>query len=113
MSDPLFHGLLQTGYSTIFVRRKISRHERLRPPRPVAALVGNDRGQKGRRSLNSHTDVERPPAVPELHPGMKLTQAQGFLGLRDRGAADAGEDEFVPELVELCELGIFPRLFTS
>lgn len=55
----------------------------------------------------------RAAAIPVLHPGMKLAQAQGFLGLRDRAPADAGEDELVPELVELAEFGIFPRLFTS
>lgn len=93
--------------------RKVSRSEWLRPQLGVAALVGQDRCQECRSALHTHTDMERAAAISVLHPGMKLTQAQGFLGLRDRGAADAGEDEFVPELVELGELGIFPRLFTS
>lgn len=95
------------------MRAEISRGERLRPQLGVASLVGEDRRQERRSTLHAHTHVERATAISVLHPGVKLAQAQGFLGLRDRAPADAGEDEFVPELVELGEFGIFPRLFTS
>ncbi len=97
----------------LIVRREIRDGVRRGPLLRVAGLVGQDHGQQGRRALDPHTKMERPTALPELNPGPELAQAQVFFGLRDRGAADAGEDEFVPELVEGGELFVFPRSLTS
>lgn len=95
------------------MRAEIGRGERLRPQLDVAPLVGQDRREEPRCPLHTHTYVERTTAIPVLHPRVKFAQTQGFLGLRDRAPADAGEDELVPEFVELAEFGVFPRLFTS
>lgn len=85
----------------------------LRPPLRVTHLIGQDRSQQGSTSLYTHANMKRAALPLVFHPRMELTQAQVFLRLRDGAAADSGEDEFVPELVEVGELVVFPRLFTS
>lgn len=97
----------------LVVRREIRNGVGCRPLLRVPCLVGQDHGQEARGALDPHPDVERAAALPVLRPGPELTQAQVFLGLRNRRAPDAGEDEFVPELVELGELFVFPRSLTS
>jgi len=86
---------------------------RLWPALTVSHLVGQHRGQQGSPSLDTHPQIQRAASPLVLHPGVELPQAQVFLRLRDGAAADSGEDKFVPELVEVGELVVFPRLFTS
>lgn len=79
----------------------------------ITRPVGQHRGDHSYRALNPHTKMQRATALPELHPRPEFTQTQVFLRLRDGAAADAAEDEFVPDFVELVEFGVFPRSFTS
>jgi hypothetical protein len=78
----------------------------------LAMVVRIERGQQGRTPLYAHSKVEGAAQPPILSPAVELGQAQVFLGFGDRFAADAREDEFVPELIEFGELFVFPRLFT-
>lgn len=54
--------------------------------------VGVQRGQQGRATLDTHTEVERPSAVAELHPGSEFLQAEPLLGLCNGPAPNAAED---------------------
>ena len=81
----------------------------------VTAILGVSvriqRGEKRCPSLNPHSDIQRASKVAVLHPLPELDKTQPFFGFRDRGAE--GDGKFVPELVGVGELIVFPRLFTS
>ena len=106
-SRPRLHRLLQ-GYRPL----SIVRHEVINL---VAAILGVSvriqRGQKCRAPLDPHSDIQRASKIAVLHPLPELDKTQPFFGFRDRGAE--GDGEFVPELVGVGELIVFPMLFTS
>lgn len=111
---PCSLGVLQGDrFVVLIVRREICNGVRCRPLLRVARLVCQDHGQLSRGALDSHADMKRAAQLSVLRPRPELAQTQVFLGLRDRRTPDPGEDEFVPELVELGEFFVFPRSFTS
>lgn len=114
MLSPRSHGLLK-GDRPVFILmlREVLPAVGRRPLLRITVQVGCQRSQHGHRALYPHAKMQRAAASPELHPRPEFAQAQVFFCLRDRRAPDSGEDEFVPDLVSLGELFVFPRSLTS
>lgn len=76
----------------------------------VAAMlgvgVGIQAGQHCRAVFDPHAEVERPALGAVPIPTPELGQAYALLGFRDRCADRDGD--FVPELVGVGELFVFP-----
>ncbi len=66
-----------------------------------------------RPALHSQAKIKAAaqPAIP--HPLQRLLIAESLLGLSDGRAPNPAQDEFMPELIQLAQLFVFPAPFTS
>ena len=79
----------------------------------LAVRIGIQRCQQRGAALHPHALVKRAALAPVCRPAEKLWVAQPLLSFCDGAAANAIQDELMPQLVQIAQLGAFPRLLTS
>ena len=57
--------------------------------------------------------IEAAAQLAVAHPLQRFLIAESLLGLSDGSAPNPAQDEFMPELVQLAQLFVFPAPFTS
>lgn len=102
---PLAHCLLKGDDCRL---RSLSLRQEVLKPGGLAAFLARNRladgvGDGCGRALDMSLEMQRAVFLTKCQPRLHLIKAQAVFCLRDGFAADAGEDELVPELIGGCE----------
>ncbi|MCY1295313.1 hypothetical protein D9M70_446500 [compost metagenome] len=92
---PRLHGLLQAHWWFLLVRHEVGYLEAAL----LAMAVGVERGEQRRALLYTHPHMQAAALGAVLLPAQELRVAEPLLRLGDGPAADAAQDQLVPELV--------------